>query len=160
MMKRFTTAATLALAIISLLLMTKPAGAHAELRTAKPAPGATLRRSPETIQLTFSEPLGRSSTFTLYGQGFQAVAGVEPVLGGEDGNQLTASIPPLAPGTYTVQWNVTGADGHAASGSYAFAVEIGSGVPMAAWLVAGGALVALATIVISRRRRSLDINEQ
>lgn len=153
-------AAALALAIVCLLLMTSPAGAHAELRTANPAPGATLRRSPETIQLTFSEPLGPTSTFTLYGQGFQAVAGVEPVLSGQDGNQLTASIPPMAAGTYTVQWNVTGVDGHAASGSYAFAVESGTDVPIAAWLVAGGALLALATIVIGRRRRWLDIKEK
>jgi methionine-rich copper-binding protein CopC len=153
MMRRFTAAATLALAFAGLLLMTRPAEAHAELKAANPAPGATLRSSPETIELTFSEPLGPTSTFTLYGQGFQAVAGIEPVLGGEDGDQLTASIPPLAAGTYTVQWNVTGADGHAASGSYAFAVESGSGTPMAAWLVAGGALLALATIAIGRRRR-------
>jgi methionine-rich copper-binding protein CopC len=99
------------------------AQAHAELVTAYPAPGATLDATRLEIRLTFSERIGLGSTVRLFGPQFRAVPGVRSGVDPVAPEQLRAIPPKLTPDTYTVEWSAISADGHAVSGSYAFAVS-------------------------------------
>lgn len=115
-MKRF----SFFLAIISLLWAVGGAAAHAELRSAVPAPGENLTKQPKEIRLTFSEAVGEGSTIKLFGQGFREIEGVEARVETDRPEVLVAAVPNLEPGTYSVDWMVISADGHPASGSYTF----------------------------------------
>lgn len=115
-------------AVAWLTLCAPPAGAHALLIQADPAPNATLSQSPSQLLLTFTEPIDPSlSTVELVDTRGQAVPGVaksRPVPGNPA--QLRAVITkPLAKGIYTVNWlTVSTVDGHEASDSYAFGIGV------------------------------------
>jgi copper transport protein len=96
--------------------------AHAELVEAEPAPGAQLAAPPAEIRLTFSEPIEGKSNVIVLGEGFAPVDGIQPQLDTVRPQQLYASLPPLEPGTYTVQWSAVSEDGHEISGSYSFSI--------------------------------------
>ena len=132
--------------------------AHAELRAATPGPGAVLSKPPDEIRLTFNEPLRAVSTFVVFNRAFETIPGIEPkVVPGKE-EQLAATVPQLAAGIYTVQWNVVGVDGHPSSGSYSFEVS-GSGASAGRlWLpglVTVVIVVAVATLLFTRRRQLL-----
>jgi hypothetical protein len=96
--------------------------AHTELRSAVPAPGASLIEQPEEIRLTFSEAVGPGSIVTLFGERFREIEGLETSVDPDTPEQLVTAVPQLEPGTYSVQWVALSLDGHPASGSYSFAV--------------------------------------
>jgi copper transport protein len=110
----------LAVSIASVVIITNPASAHAELLSTTPSYGADVARSPKSIQLVFNE-------------------GVKPVAGGlrlvrEDSTQITSgtprlidngfevSVPPLEPGAYVFGWRVVSDDGHPLRGAFTFRV--------------------------------------
>lgn len=96
--------------------------AHTELVTANPAPGAQLTTSPTQIELTFSEPNSAKSTILLFGPNFEQIQGIVVLFNANTPTQLVATLPPLEPKTYTVQWTAVSEDGHEVNGSYSFAV--------------------------------------
>lgn len=130
--------------MLSLLLVGRVA-AHAELRSAVPAPGATLAEQPEEIRLTFNEAVGPGSTIMLYGAGFREIKGLEAYGDPDRPEQLVTAVPELEPGNYSVSWVVISLDGHPASGSYSFAVSAAAerGVPVVVWGGLAAAVVAL-----------------
>jgi copper resistance protein C len=90
---------------------------------AEPLPGAHLSSPPAEIRLTFTEPVGITSTIELYGPNFRVIPDVQAVVAPDNPDQLIASVPPLKPGIYTVQWILYSLDGHELRGSHQFAVE-------------------------------------
>jgi copper transport protein len=105
-----------------LVALAAPAWAHGSLESSDPDPGAVLTKSPDAVQLVFSEPV------TV------ALGGVRVF--GADGNRV-ATDPPrvpdpgvvrtdlrgrLAGGSYVVTWRVTSADTHPAQGAFTFQV--------------------------------------
>ena len=94
--------------------------AHSELVTAVPTPGAAIATMPAEIRLTFSEPLATGSTFQLFGQNFQPIAGIAVMIDPDSPADLVAAAPRLQPGDYTVQWTSVAHDGDTLSGSYTF----------------------------------------
>ncbi len=111
--------------LLALLAVTLPGGqalAHSELVAAEPAPGAQLAESPAEIRLTFSEPVAASSQIVVMGENFQQVEGLVPQFNPEQPQVVYTPLPPLAEGTYTVQWTAASDDGHEISGSYSFSV--------------------------------------
>ena len=124
-----------------LFLVVGGVAAHAELRSAVPAPGESLTEQPGKIRLTFSEAVRPGSTITLFGEGFREIGGVEARVDPEQADVLVAVVPELAAGTYSVNWLVVSVDGHPASGSYTFGVLAeaeGDGVSLVFW---GGVVV-------------------
>lgn len=117
--------------------------AHTDLLTADPAPGAQLSRSPREIRLTFGEPNDPLSRITLFAPGFRAIPGVVTTVNPAEPEQLIATLPPLEPDTYTVQWMAVATDKHMVRGSYAFnlrPIETGylllsAAVTLAIWLL-------------------------
>ncbi|OAI41574.1 hypothetical protein AYO38_00645 [bacterium SCGC AG-212-C10] len=99
------------------------ASAHAALITSEPANNDLLRRPPDRISLSFSEPLDRRSS----GVRLLDANGTPIQLGApefsEDSGTIRVSVPNLDPGIYNVVWyNVSSVDGHGLRASYPFTV--------------------------------------
>lgn len=117
--------------------------AHAELRSAVPAPGQNLTKQPEEIRLTFSEEVGPGSTITLYAEGFREITGTAASPDPEHPEQLVTAVPNLDPGVYAVQWLVLSTDGHPASGSYTFQLSPSIGPQLSPPLILALTIVLL-----------------
>jgi len=104
------------------ILLAGPALAHAFLKTATPAVGATVQQAPATVVIDFTEGVEpRFSTITV-----QDGSGARMDLGGvhlQGGNQhIAVGLKPLPPGTYKVTWTATAVDTHKTQGDYSFTV--------------------------------------
>jgi copper transport protein len=113
-------AALVALALV--LLGGSPAAAHAELVETDPAEGAVVETAPETVTLTFNEPVRLTSQeIAVYDAGGDPVASTA----GATGTEVTVGLTDAAgleDGTYVVSWNVLSGDGHPISGALTFSV--------------------------------------
>jgi methionine-rich copper-binding protein CopC len=115
--------ALLWLSAVWLLLSCVPALAHARLLQEVPADGAALGKSPDRVELRFSEPVeAEFSPLEVRNSEGERVdkdnARVDP----DDARVLIADLEELPEGSYTVEWRVTSLDGHVVEGRYAFAV--------------------------------------
>src|SRR3954462_8656488 len=112
------------LVFLCLLVGVSPIWAHANLLRSDPTPSATLDSAPQTISLWFTEALepNFSAITLLDGKGNPVStppSAVDPV----DAKHMTLTPGALPDGVYTVSWrSISAADGHATSGSFAFAV--------------------------------------
>jgi methionine-rich copper-binding protein CopC len=96
------------------------AEAHAMLDHASPAVGTSVSASPGVIRMWFTEALEpHFSGAEVTGPSGNRVGGGASV----SGNQLSVSVPHLAPGTYRVHWHVVSVDTHKTEGSFTFDVR-------------------------------------
>ncbi|HEV8587046.1 MAG TPA: copper resistance CopC family protein [Methylomirabilota bacterium] len=98
-----------------------PAAAHSLLLAATPAPDAVLAASPSAVVLRFNNRIEkRLSRVRLVDE--RGTVAAAPTARSEDGTaeSLRAVVPPLAPGTWRVEWQVFSTDGHVVTGSYQF----------------------------------------
>jgi len=110
------------LALVALLAVAGPAGAHALPQSSSPSAGATLSTPPSKVMITFGErPDPKlSSISVLDSSGASVAAGPTSA---SSGDPLTLEVPlkTLTGGVYTVAWrSVSAVDGHRATGSFAF----------------------------------------
>ncbi|WP_439938664.1 copper resistance CopC/CopD family protein [Nocardia sp. N13] len=112
-------------ALVALALVlggSSPASAHTGLVDTDPDEGAVVETAPETVTLTFSEPvLLTSQEIAVHDSDGDTVASSahtrdEDVLVG------LADAADLPNGTYVVSWNVLSTDGHPISGALTFSV--------------------------------------
>jgi methionine-rich copper-binding protein CopC len=106
---------------VSLALLAGAPGAHSLLLASSPAAGSVVSAPPGQITLGFNNRIEkRLSRIRLVGGGETRDLSVSA-----DGraDSLTATVPPLAPGTYRVEWQVLSADGHVVSGVFSFRLE-------------------------------------
>jgi methionine-rich copper-binding protein CopC len=96
------------------------AHAHAELREASPAVGATITGAPAEIRLRFTKEIGDTSTVTVTGP-MGRVENGKPVF--ELPYVMRIGLKQMTAGTYRVEWHVTSADGHKTQGTYNFTVK-------------------------------------
>lgn len=110
------------LAPVVLLAACGPAAAHSLLLESSPAAGATLTAGPPRLVLRFNNRLEhRLSRVRLVDEH----GGSRPLIltvADTGVDRLTAAVPPLAPGTYRVDWRVLSTDGHIVDGSFSFRV--------------------------------------
>jgi copper transport protein len=118
-------------ALVALALVlggSAPASAHTELVDTDPDEGAVVETTPETVTLTFSEPvLLTSQEVAVHDSDGDPVASSAHT---RDQDVLVelADAADLGAGSYVVSWNVLSTDGHPISGTLTFAV----GAPSAA----------------------------
>lgn len=113
-------AALVALALV--VLGAAPASAHAELIDTDPAEGAVVGTAPDTVTLTFNEPVRLTSQeIAVYDAAGDQVEATSRASGTEVTVGLTSAAD-LADGTYVVSWNVLSGDGHPISGALTFSV--------------------------------------
>ncbi|MFJ9979429.1 copper resistance CopC family protein [Streptomyces cyaneofuscatus] len=99
------------------------AAAHTDLDGRSPAAKASLAQVPESVTLTFSDPMSQKyAKVAVTGPGEQPVGRGAPQV---DGKRVTIALDQRAPGgTYRVGYRVVSADGHPVSGSYTFTVRV------------------------------------
>jgi len=108
---------------LAFTLAASQAFAHAHLKTASPADGATVAPPAEVI-LEFTEELEiRLSSITVRDAAGEAigVAPAEAVPG--DRKTLKVRLKPVSPGAYIVEWAATSVDTHRVTGQYRFTVR-------------------------------------
>lgn len=137
-------AALVALALV--VLGAAPASAHAELIETDPAEGAVVETAPDTVTLTFNEPVRLTSQeIAVYDATGEQVAATS----GANGTEVTVGLSgaaDLADGTYVVSWNVLSGDGHPISGALTFSV----GAPSASVTTAPGPQRSSAVVTVVR----------
>ena len=114
----------LGLALAACALTTTVAAGHAVLQRAEPRVESKLKRAPDEVKLYFTERLepAYSAFRVMNDQGVQVdrrdsrVDRTNPAL-------LRATLPPLPPGTYKVQWRVLSIDGDVTEGAFTFRIE-------------------------------------
>ena len=94
--------------------------AHAFLKKADPAVGATLSQAPPAVTLRFSEDIepAFSTLWVEDSAGHRADSGTPHA----DGTVLWVPLPPLAAGSYHVFWRVVSLDAHETEGDFTFTV--------------------------------------
>jgi len=104
------------------LLLAVSAAAHSLLLESSPAADATLSEGPPQISLRFNNRIEKklSTIHVLDARGAQRPVAV--LVGDGAVDQLTATVPTLAPGTWRVEWQVLSTDGHIVSGRFSFRV--------------------------------------
>jgi methionine-rich copper-binding protein CopC len=122
-MRRLLAAATVLAGVLAVqAVAAAPAAAHAELVSASPGNGAMLAGPPDEVELVFSETVGRPAELLVLGPDGSEVAGGELTV---VDRTLQRTYDPAAfePGSYTVSYQVTSADGHAIAGTLSFMVH-------------------------------------
>jgi copper resistance protein C len=117
----------LVLALIALAVSSLETGlalAHSRLQRAEPPPESRLKRPPSEVKLTFTERLESSySSVQVKDERGAQVDRRDAHVDSSNPLLLRASLEPLPPGTYTVDWRVLSIDGHVTEGRFAFQVE-------------------------------------
>lgn len=139
----------LACAVLLTLVLPASVAAHAELIGATPTPNATLGAGPEEVTISFTEPIDPDTAFIdLLDASQVRVPGVGAVSVAADGRIVRASVPDLAPGIFTVVYQVVSiVDGHATTGQFAFRIDpTGAAAPPTVPVTATSPSVDLLTI--------------
>lgn len=118
----------LALATAGALLVVGPlpsAEAHSGLISSSPSSGAVLSSAPETVRLTFNEPVNPlPAAFQLYDSGGEK----RPLTVSAVDNVVTVQLPSdISSGTHVLGWRVVSADSHPIAGAVPFSIGAASG---------------------------------
>ena len=106
-------------ALLSTLVASTAALAHAGLVKAEPPDGSVLASAPTELRLTFNEPVVPLVVRLILPSGLTLAPRSVEV---ENATVVIAGYPPLASGTHVLSWRVTSADGHPVGGSLMFSV--------------------------------------
>ncbi|MDZ7675786.1 MAG: copper resistance protein CopC [Acidimicrobiales bacterium] len=143
-------------AVVLVVAMAPPAGAHAEIRESDPERDGIAATGLDELSMTFLalDPSSPITVEVIDETGNDVVAG-EPEISARD-SVVTVPLEPLEAGEYTVHWHAMSDDGDGLSeGSFAFAAE-SSGGGIGLWLVWIVALAIPAAVFLrpGRRRRA------
>jgi putative copper export protein/methionine-rich copper-binding protein CopC len=118
---------TLSLVLTLLVILPAPGLAHGALQRAAPGDGDHLSTAPRELRLTFTEDVELAfARLALTGPSGAVELG-ELRVAPDSTRVLVGQIRGLlVAGTYTVQWQVAGDDGHPVRGSYSFTVAAGA----------------------------------
>jgi copper resistance protein C len=144
------------------------ASAHATRVATDPVENAGLSQSPQKVSATFNEALQPAfAAMTVVGPDGNLWSTGDPQVAGA---VVSVGLRPLGPpGTYTVNYRVTSADGHVVSGAWSFRLTVAGtgrpgpsasatstpndGIPVWPFFVAAGLIVAAGAIWAVRRQR-------
>src|SRR4029079_1965543 len=113
-----------AVVAVVLVVTASAASAHAVLESTTPGPNTNVATSPKAVTLTFSEHVDvRSDAIRLFDSSLSAIdIGSTKHVAGK-GDEVTASLPKLKKGLYTVAWRAISADSHPVQGAFTFGVQ-------------------------------------
>ena len=100
------------------------AQAHAKMESAEPTPDSALQAAPKAIRLHFNEAIEPAfSKIALSNAQQVAIALPKVVVDKDDPKTMSATVPALTSGSYSVRWSTMTHDGHKAKGQYSFTVK-------------------------------------
>jgi putative copper export protein/methionine-rich copper-binding protein CopC len=112
---------------LAMLLLPSLALAHTGLQSASPGDGDHLSVAPHELRLTFTEAVELALARLALTGPDGAVEVASLALHPDSATVLVGAIRgPLVGGTYTVNWQITGADGHPVRGEYSFVIAPGA----------------------------------
>ena len=130
------TVAFVGLAVLSLLLGTNSALAHAKLLKSNPPDEADLKQAPTRVELWFNELLDDAFNSVevmpaadLSAKKHPYLAKGQPKVDPADGTHLSIALSALKPGKYVIQYRVLSRDGHIAPGRVTFQIREAAGSP-------------------------------
>jgi methionine-rich copper-binding protein CopC len=128
-------------AAIALTVTPAVALAHGRLVASNPAADSRITAAPRELRLTFSEKAELAvSRVRLLGPDGKAVALAPLTASDDEGRTVVAAVQgSLAPGAYTVEWQLVGRDGHPVRGKFSFVVGAGAAAPTAGEASTGAA---------------------
>ncbi|MBP2170858.1 methionine-rich copper-binding protein CopC [Erwinia toletana] len=114
-----------ATAIVSAMLASQSALAHAHLATATPADKAEVSESPAELTLKFTEGIEPAfSGVKVLSSSGKAIASGKAAVDSSDNTVLHIPLDAQLPsGQYKVAWHVLSTDGHKTKGNYSFTVR-------------------------------------
>ncbi|HWF53036.1 MAG TPA: ABC transporter substrate-binding protein, partial [Solirubrobacteraceae bacterium] len=115
--------------VLGALALAPAASAHPYLIASTPQGGVVDSQAPTSIQLAFTEGLVIKGCSIRVRSSSGRVVRVGAVRSSFGGNAMTAQIPKLPEGVYTVNWVAYGNDGHTVEGAYQFGVPNSNGQP-------------------------------
>ena len=99
------------------------AWAHAELKQATPAVDGTVQPAPTEVTLKFSERLESAFSAVVVRDAVgKRVDKSDGHIDRADRTVMRASLQPLSPGTYIVEWRALTADTHRTEGAFIFRI--------------------------------------
>jgi methionine-rich copper-binding protein CopC len=108
--------------LLALLGMSPQAAlAHTRLLSSEPAADASLQTAPKRVMLNFSAPPEKGFTEMAWSKEGQVEW--QPLEAVQDGRQVEATLPGLAPGRYKIRWSVLSRDGHRQRGVLQFSID-------------------------------------
>ena len=115
-------AATVAAAGVLVMALAGSVVAHSLLLESSPAAGVTLTDSPPQISLRFNNRIEKklSTIRVLDERGASRLVTV--LVADGPAERLTAALPPLAFGSWRIEWQVLSTDGHIVRGSFSFRI--------------------------------------
>lgn len=109
--------------VVAAAILPSVAIAHGLLRSSSPAAKSVIRESPRELRLTFTEaPERRFTSVRLYGPAGEVRLDSLRLLPGKSVAARVESS--LSSGTYRVEWQTAGADGHPVSGVFTFGIVL------------------------------------
>ncbi|MGD6817014.1 copper resistance CopC family protein [Metabacillus sp. 84] len=109
------------LLLIALMVNNQQASAHSKLESSSPKAGETVTGPLSEITLKFNTEIEESSTFTFLYEGEKDIP-VENI--SIEGDTLSGTVPEnLENGSYSVNWDIVGADTHVIKDSLSFTVQ-------------------------------------
>jgi methionine-rich copper-binding protein CopC len=116
-------ALTAMLATASMMLGASAAWAHADLKQATPAVDGTVQGAPAEVTLKFSERLESAFSAVIVRDAVgKRVDKADGHIDRADRTVMRASLQPLSPGTYIVEWRALTADTHRTEGAFIFRI--------------------------------------
>ena len=103
------------------LLLSAAVGAHTHLLRSVPSDGSVATAAPRQLQLDFSEAAALTA-LSIQKNGEANPIPLAPV-SRQPATKFSIDLPPLATGSYRVNWRVLSDDHHIASGSFRFSVQ-------------------------------------
>lgn len=111
------------LLLLPALLAPLPACAHAFLKHAEPAVGATLATPPASVLMFYTEGLEVPfCTVIVQGPDGKAVQTAKPQAVPGHANEMSVPVHITTPGKYIVIWHAVSVDTHHTQGSFAFTI--------------------------------------
>jgi len=133
--RRLASAATIAVVLLVTLAgglgNLRTAEAHADIERASPAMNESLARSPQRVELTFTEAVALAQSHIHVFDTSGARVDLDDLRAVEGAPRtLRVGLPELPEGAYTVSWgNLSTVDGHTLGGSYVFFIGSAAFVP-------------------------------
>jgi methionine-rich copper-binding protein CopC len=106
-----------------LMMLASAAWAHAELKQATPAVDGTVQAAPPEVTLKFSERLESAFSAVIVRDAVgKRVDKADGHIDRADRTVMRASLQPLSPGAYIVEWRALTADTHRTEGAFIFRI--------------------------------------